>query len=76
MAVVLISDSYSAEPENKLVKNTEISAGMKNQDDNEGKRTWTIVRSYKSQFSCIEAVERLIKIHMDTKEDMSCQKVK
>lgn len=47
---------------------------MKIQDEIESReKTWTIVRSYKFQFSCIEAVERLIKIHMDTKEDVLCQ---
>lgn len=60
-----------------MVKNTENFAGMKRQDGVENqKKTWTIVRSYQAQFSCMEAMERLIKIHMDTKEAVSCQSKK
>lgn len=59
-----------AESENKLVKSTENSVEMKIQDAVGAKeRAWKIVRTYQSQFSCREAVERLIKIHADTKED-------
>ena len=44
---------------------------MKNQRESqklEGTR-WTVHRSYLFQFSCEEAVARLIKIHMETEED-------
>lgn len=31
-------------------------------------KKWRVIRSYKSKFSCIEAVERLMKIHIRPKE--------
>ena len=75
--VSINSDSYLTESGNKLVKNTENFVGMKSQDGVESqKKTWTIVRSYQAQFSCREAMERLIKIHIDMKEAVSCQSKK
>lgn len=71
------SHSYLAESENKLVKSTENSVEMKIQDVvGAQEKTWRIVRTYKSQFSCREAVERLIKIHANTKEDATCPRKK
>jgi len=60
-----------------LVKSTENSVEMKIQDEVDDKeKTWKIVRIYKSQFSCSEAVERLVKIHANTQEDVPCQRKK
>lgn len=74
MDTVTKSDTYSPASENRLIKSTENLVRMKSQSEMEGKEPrWKIVRIYKGQFSCVEAIERLIKIHMDTKEDAACQ---
>lgn len=71
------NSSYFAESENKLEKSTKNSVEMKIQDVVEEKeKTWKIVRIYKTQFSCSEAVGRLVKIHVNTKENVPCQRKK
>lgn len=65
-----VPDSYSDDTDNMLLKSNHMdSAEMTHQIGSKSRaKKWKVVRSYTSKFSCIEAVERLIKIHSDTKE--------
>lgn len=52
-----------------LLKSNMDFAGMFHQIHSKSKTgKWRVVRCYKSKFSCMEAVERLIRIHSNTKE--------
>ncbi len=64
-----VPDSYSDDADNMLLKSNMDSTSMSHQISSKSKtKKWRVVRSYTSKFSCMEAVERLIKIHSDTKE--------
>lgn len=61
--------SYQTEAENMLVENQTEPVSMDNQNKkNSDSRVWRIERKYLSQFSCREAVERIIKVHCGVKE--------
>lgn len=69
-ALCFTPDSYSVNEENMLLKNRMDSDEMSHPVSAKSKtRKWKVVRKYRSKFSCAEAVERLIEIHSNTRED-------
>lgn len=67
----LKNEAYFTETQNTLGNNADSGDSMPKtksakKDNKKGnKKEWQITRRYKSQFSCQEAIERLIEIHMD-----------
>ena len=61
--------SYQTETVNMLVENQAEPVNMDSQNkENPNSREWRIEREYISQFSCREAVERIIKAHCGAKK--------
>lgn len=69
VSLCVTPNSYSVDEENMLLENRMDSDGMPHQISAKSKKKkWRVVRSYRSKFSCMEAIEKLIEIHSHTKE--------
>ncbi len=68
MIADVIKNAYPLEIVNSVYKEEENVAKMENETVH-NKKVWTVTRTYNGLFSCEEAVERLIKVHLDTKEE-------
>ena len=67
MIAEVVKNTYTSEDLNNVYKKVENVAKMDNETVH-SKKVWTVTRTYNRLFSCEEAVERLIKIHLGTKE--------